>query len=318
MLTLSAEETRNVLPFDRLIEALRSMFKAGCVMPLRHHHQMEVPGEETATLLLMPAWLPGAYSGVKIVNVVPGNSARGLPAVAAQYLLSDGRTGEMLALVDGGELTARRTAAASALAAGYLARKDASHLVVAGTGRVAVNLAAAHKAVRPIEKVTVWGRSLVKAEAAAAEIASACGVETMVSADLESAVKTADIVSAATLSQKPLILGAWLQPGTHVDLIGAFRPDMRESDDEAVRRSSVFADTREGAGTEGGDLAQPLASGVLKPQDVLADLYDLCRNDHPGRRFDGEITLFKSVGAALEDLAGAVLAYETAVAERRR
>lgn len=316
MLTLSAEETRNALPYDRLIEALRSMFKAGCVMPLRHHHQMEVPGEAEATLLLMPAWVPGAYSGVKIVNVMPGNSERGLPAVAAQYLLSHGRTGEMLALVDGGELTARRTAAASALAADYLARKDASHLVIAGTGRVAVSLAAAHKAVRPISKVTVWGRSLAKAELAASDIAQTCGVEALASTDLQSAVQAADIVSAATLSQDPLIQGSWLQPGTHVDLIGAFRPDMRESDDEAVRRSSVFADTREGASKEGGDLAQPLKSGVLQPKDVLADLYDLCRNDHPGRRSGDEITLFKSVGAALEDLAGAVLAYETVVAER--
>lgn len=316
MLTLTAEETRAVLPYDRLIEALREMFRTGCVMPLRHHHDMEVPGEPSATLLLMPAWVPGAYSGVKIVNVTPGNSARGLPAIAAQYLLSDGRTGEMVALVDGGELTARRTAAASALAADYLARKDASHLVIAGTGRVAVNLAAAHKAVRPISRVSVWGRSLEKAQAAADEIAAACGMEAAAVADLEMAVRAADIVSAATLSQTPLILGEWLQPGTHVDLIGAFKPGMRESDDEAVRRCSVFADTREGAGTEGGDLAQPLKSGVLQPEDILADLYDLCRNSHPGRRSDSEMTLFKSVGAALEDLAGAVLAYETASGRR--
>ncbi|MBS8259769.1 ornithine cyclodeaminase family protein [Roseibium polysiphoniae] len=311
MLLLSQEETLKALPSLALVDALDAMFKSGCEMPVRHHHDMAVPGEPDATILLMPAWVPGAFAGVKIVNVMPGNSGRGLPAISAEYLLSDARTGEMLAMINGGELTARRTAAASALAARYLARKDASHLVVAGTGRVALNLVGAHMAVRPITRVTFWGRSLDKAQALAVEAAALYGITVEGTSDLEQAVRTADIVSAATLSNVPLILGEWLQPGTHVDLVGAFKPSMRESDDEAVRRASVFVDTREGCTKEGGDISQPLASGVLTPSDIKADLYDLAQGLHKGRVDDEEITLFKSVGAALEDLAGAILAYRT-------
>ncbi len=312
MLLLSQDETRAALPFARLVDALQDMFESGCEMPVRHHHDMKVPGEPDATMLLMPAWVPGKFSGVKIVNVMPGNSDRGLPAISAEYLLSDGQTGEMLALVNGGELTARRTAAASALAARFLAREDASHLVVVGTGRVAINLVGAHMAVRPVTKVTFWGRSLSKAQAMAKEAADSFGVEASAEADLETAVRSADIVSAATLSIDPLIKGAWLQPGTHVDLVGAFKPTMRESDDEAIRRSSVFVDTRAGCTKEGGDITQPLASGALSLEAIKADLYELCRGQHPGRASSDEITLFKSVGAALEDLAGAILAYQSA------
>jgi ornithine cyclodeaminase/alanine dehydrogenase-like protein (mu-crystallin family) len=312
MLLLSQEETRKALPFAALVEALGEMFKTGCEMPVRHHHDMAVPGEPDATMLLMPAWVPGQYSGVKIVNVVPGNSDRGLPAISAEYLLSDGRTGEMLVMVNGGELTARRTAAASALAARYLAREDASHLVIAGTGRVALNLVGAYQAVRPITKVTFWGRTLDKAEALARQASELFGVEAFGTADLAAAVAEADIVSAATLSTDPLILGDWLKPGTHVDLVGAFKPSMRESDDEAVRRASVFVDTRDGCTKEGGDITQPLSSGVLQVKDIKADLYDLTRGEHKGRSSAEEITLFKSVGAALEDLAGAILAYNNA------
>ncbi len=157
MLLLTEDQTRDALPYPDLIDALAKMFRSGCVMPTRHHHDMEIPGEPDATVLLMPAWVPGGYAGVKVVNVVPGNSERNLPAISAQYLLSDARTGEMLALIDGGELTARRTAAASALAASYLARSDARHLLVLGTGRLAPNLIAAHMAVRSIDEVTIWG-----------------------------------------------------------------------------------------------------------------------------------------------------------------
>lgn len=311
MLLLSDSQTRQALPFPALIDALEEMFKSGCEMPVRHHHDMAVPGEADATLLLMPAWVPGKYSGVKIAHVVPGNAARSLPAVSASYLLSDGRTGEALALVDGGELTARRTAAASALAARSLARRGAEHLVVVGTGRLSLNLIGAHAAVRPIRKVSIWGRSLDKAAAIARQAAAEYGINAEGVTDLEAACLTADVISAATLSETPLILGKWLQPGTHVDLVGAFKPSMRESDDEAVRRSSVFVDIREGCTKEGGDIVQPLARGILSPADIKADLYELVRGQHDGRSSDEEVTLFKSVGAALEDLAGAILAYET-------
>ncbi|CTQ53915.1 ornithine cyclodeaminase [Roseibium album] len=309
MQLLSEEQTRSALPFPDLINALEEMFRVGCVMPKRHHHDMEVHGEPDATMLLMPAWVPGKFVGVKVVNVMPGNSDRKLPAVAAQYLLSDGKTGEMLALVDGGELTARRTAAASALASRYLSRPDASHLLVLGTGRVAQNLVAAHMCVRPIKEVTVWGRSAQSAEKLASEVAEQLGVKAGIAEDLDETLKTADIVSAATLSSEPLVKGELLKPGTHVDLVGAFKPNMRESDDALVKRAEIYVDTREGCLSEGGDIFQPLQSGVISEADINADLFELCQKEHSGRTSSDAVTMFKSVGAALEDLAGAMLAY---------
>jgi ornithine cyclodeaminase len=310
MLLLSAEETREALAFPALITALDTMFRGACVTPVRHHHSMEVPGEAAATLLLMPAWVPGAYSGVKLLNLFPDNHRRQLPTIFGQYLLSSAKTGEMLALIDGGELTARRTAATSALAADKLARADARTMLMVGTGRLSLNLIEAHAITRPLERFFIWGRDHAKAEAIAAE-ARAAGFDATQVADLKAAAETADLISCATLSSEPLIKGEWLKPGAHVDLVGAFKPSMRESDDAAVRRASVFVDTHAGAKTEGGDIVQPLASGVLKPHDILADLADLVAGRHPGRSSPQEITLFKSVGAALEDLAGAILAFET-------
>ncbi len=310
MLILDPTQTRHCLDWDALIGALAAMFQGGCVMPVRHHHTVGVPGEADATLLLMPAWQPGEYIGVKLVSVFPDNHLRSLPAIHGSYLLSSGRTGELLALIDGGELTARRTAAASALAARHLARDDASTLLVVGTGRLSINLIEAHSRVRPINKVLIWGRDRDKAVQAAAE-ASALGYPVNVADDLEGAARQADIISCATLSRTPLIRGAWLKPGSHLDLIGAFTKDMRESDDEAVRRARVFVDTRAGAFAEAGDILQPIASGVIGADHVVAELAELV-NGTPGRRSQEEVTLFKSVGAALEDLAGAILAYQTA------
>ncbi len=310
MLILDPIQTQHHLDWDALIAALSAMFKGDCVMPVRHHHTVGVPGEADATLLLMPAWQPGQYIGVKLVSVFPDNHLRSLPAIHGSYLLSSGRTGELLAVLDGGELTARRTAAASALAARHLAREDASTLLVVGTGRLSVNLIEAHSRVRPIQQVLIWGRDQHKASQAAAE-ARALGYSVEVASDLETAARQADIISCATLSRAPLIRGEWLKPGSHLDLIGAFTKEMRESDDEAVRRSRVFVDTRAGAFAEAGDILQPIASGVIGKEHVQAEIAELVRGS-AGRQSADEITLFKSVGAALEDLAGAILAYETA------
>ncbi len=311
MLTIDEEDVKRLMAFGPLVEAIREMFTRDCVMPLRHHHTVAVPGEPDATALLMPAWTVGGYLGVKLVNVFPGNAARGIPAVSGVYVLFDGMTGQAVALVDGGELTVRRTAAASALAADYLAREDSAHLLVVATGRLAANQIGAYRAVRDIRQVTVWGRDPEKA-ALVVEGLSGSGLETAVATDLEAAVGVADIVSCATLASEPLIMGEWLRPGVHLDLIGGFTPKMREADDECIRRATVFCDTREGATVEAGDLVQPLQSGVLKTTDIAADLYDLCRGRHPGRTADDEITLHKAAGAALEDLAAALLAYEQA------
>ena len=208
-------------------------------------------------------------------------------------------------------MTARRTAAASALAADYLARKDARHLLVVATGRLAANLIGAYREVRDIRHVTVWGRNPDRAAQVVQGLAGN-GLEASIATNLEAAVGESDIISCATLATEPLIKGEWLRPGQHLDLIGGFTPEMREADDECIRRATIFCDTREGATVEGGDLVQPLQSGVLKMDDIAADLYDLCRGDHPGRTSDDEITMHKATGAALEDLAGALLACEQA------
>lgn len=306
---LDAEQLCRLLPWTDLIEALRDGFRAHYTVPQRHHHTVSVPDAADATLLLMPAWHSGRYLGVKTVTVFPDNSARGLPAVHGTYQLCDGATGEPLALMDGSELTPRRTAAASALASGFLSRADATRLLMVGTGRLSLNLIAAHCAVRPIEQVTVWGRSHDKAIEVARQ-AAALGLTAMATQDLAAACQDADIISTATLACDPLIQGKWLKPGTHLDLVGGFRPDMREADDECLRVAQIFVDTREGALSEAGDLVQPLRSGVISRDAVRADLFDLCSGHHPGREDGAAITLFKSVGTALEDLAAAILAYE--------
>ena len=310
MYHLNADETKAALSMPALIDAVERMFCRPCVMPLRHHHEMEVPGEPAGTMLLMPAWVPGDYIGVKILNLIPDNHKRSLPTIHGQYLLSSGRTGDMLALIEGGELTARRTAATSALAARFLARADTEEMLMVGTGRLSLNLIEAHAVTRPLSRFRIWGRDTQKAEAIARE-ARDLGFPAEAVTELAEAASSADIISCATLSTEPLIRGEWLKPGAHLDLVGAFKPSMRESDDDAVRRASVFVDTRPGAMAEGGDIAIPLSTGVLLPQDIQADLLDLAAGRHAGRQSDDEITLFKSVGAALEDLAGAILAYET-------
>lgn len=320
MRLIDAAAVAGALDMPSLVEALRGAFAGSIVQPVRHHHAVDRPDGETAsTLLLMPAWTdfrasdssgPG-HLGVKIVTVSPDNARRSLPSVLGSYLLMDGTTGAPLAVIDGQALTVRRTAAASALAASYLARPDARRHLVIGAGAMSAHLVRAMRAVRPIESVAIWNRSPDRAQAVVAEL-TAEGIEATLADDLGAAVAGADIVSAATLSRTPLIEGRHVRPGTHIDLVGAFLPDMRETDDAAVAASTVFVDTRGGALTEGGDLVQAIAAGAFRAADVAADLHDLCRGRHAGRASLDEITLFKSVGAALEDLAAAVLVAERA------
>jgi ornithine cyclodeaminase len=305
----AAVERRLDLP--RLIERLAEAFRADTTVPLRHHHQIAVPDAAPGTLLLMPAWRAGGYLGVKLVTVFPDNVRRSLPTVLASVLLLSAETGAPLALVAGRVLTVRRTAAASALAASHLACADAQHLVMVGTGALAPALIQAHATVRPIRRVTVWGRDPAKARALADRLAGQ-RFAIVLAADLEQAVRSADVVSCATLAHEPLVRGDWLRPGAHLDLVGGFTPAMRETDDTAIRRAEVYVDTRAGATKEAGDIVQPLASGVLTEAAIRGDLHDLARGRAPGRTSPDQITLFKSVGSALEDLAAAQLAYESA------
>lgn len=306
MRTIGAAQIAEQLSFDRLVPALREAFIAGAEVPARHHHDIGDDG----TLLLMPCWVSGGYLGVKVTGVFPGNRDRGLPSLSATYVLCDASTGEQLAMLDGAELTRRRTIATAALAAHYLARPDARTLLVVGSGAVASLAAHAYRAVRPISRVSVWNIRAAGAEKLAAALRDD-GIDAQVAKDLSSASAEADIVSCATLATAPLLRRASLRPGTHVDLIGSFRPDMREADDETIRAASIFVDTPE-ALTEAGELSLGLRDGTLTRDDIRATLAELCRGEHTGRSDASEITVFKSVGTALTDLAAATLVYETA------
>lgn len=326
MRVISADEIDAVLAYPQLVDDLEAAFRIGAIAPPRHHHTLKLgAGEPEATLLLMPAWsasdagrsgaspdTAGRYLGVKSVTVFPGNGRRGLPAVQGVYLLLSAETGAPLALMDGPRLTAWRTAAASALACRTLARPDASRMLLVGAGALGGFLVRAHASVRPIREVAIWNRTRAHAEALAATF-SGSGLAVVVADDLARAVRGADIVSTATLSSTPLIEGAWLAPGTHLDCVGAFRPDMRETDDEVVRRARIWVDTRAGAADEAGDILIPLAAGVIGSDKIEGDLFDLARGNAPLRSSAAEITMFKSVGASIEDLAAAIAVYERSV-----
>lgn len=317
MLTISAAEVDRALTFPGLVETLRTAFREGAVQPVRHHHGVERPDGAASTLLLMPAWTDfnaagtsaDGHIGVKIVTVSPDNNTKGKPAVMGLYLLLDGVTGEPQAMIDGQRLTQWRTTCASALAASYLARKDASRLLVIGAGALSPFLAKAHAAVRPITTIRIWNRTPANAEKVAAAL-RAEGLPASAVGDLDAELAEADVVASATISNTPLVKGALLKPGAHVDLVGGFTPDMREADDDAIKRARVYVDTRAGATKEAGDIVQPLASGLLKSEAIIADLHELARGEKQGRQTDSEITLFKSVGAALEDLAAGIAVYK--------
>jgi ornithine cyclodeaminase/alanine dehydrogenase-like protein (mu-crystallin family) len=309
--SISERDLSSLLPMDKLVEALRTSFKVGCHAPPREHHEIDVASGENATLLLMPAWSkqgPRRYLGVKQVNVFPGNARISKPALTSIYNLFDGDTGEHLASMDGNTITGRRTVAVSALAASYLSRPDATTLTVVGSGRVASLIPYAYKAVRDIQHVKIWDIDPASAERLRLKLTDdGFGCEIVES--LEQAVNSADIVSAATLSRTPLVLGKWLHPGTHVDLIGAFTADMRESDDECIARADVYVDTME-AFHEAGDLIQPQRSNAIDRDHVKGTLADIVSGRLPGRQSRDAVTVFKAVGTALADLSAASLAYE--------
>jgi len=323
---LSAAEVDAALDDLALIDRLEALFRSGCEMPTRHHHtvaQPTGPGSADATLLLMPAWTRaqsteggGSHIGVKVVSVFPDNGKRGLPSIYGQYLLLDGTTGQTIALLDGTMLTKRRTACASGLASRYLSRPESQRLLMIGTGALAPELIRVHAKVRPIDEVAIWGRRPEQGERLARDLSSVLPrllsrpVTVRSVTDRAEAVAAADIISCATLSSAPLVEGDWLREGQHLDLVGAYTPRLRESDDKAVARARVYVDTRAGALKEGGDIVQPLANGTIGEAHVIGDLHELTRGERKGRA-PGDvtsITLFKSVGAALEDLAAAELA----------
>lgn len=306
MIKLDEKQTADGLPFERLIPALRDMFRSGCHVPPRHVHLVEAQ-DARGTVLIMPAWNE-QYLGIKTVNVYPGNGARGLPGLFSVYTLFDAATGQPLAQLDGDVITSRRTAAASALAASYLAPQAAAQLLVIGTGRVGSLLPHAYAAVFPLTRIEVWGRNADAARRLAGKLVAQGVPAHAVSEPLEDAIGRASMVSVATLATEPIVRGALLRPGCHLDLIGSFTPQMREADDEAFRNATIYVDTPE-ALAKSGDLLGPLSRGVFSSEDV-GTLADLCRHSRARLPLSAKRTVFKSAGTALEDLAAAILVYE--------
>ncbi len=302
--------------FGELVEVIKNSFtENSTLVPQRHHHDFPFPGKEKhSTLLLMPAWNPGEDSGVKVVTINPNNTDLGLPAIQGSYLYMDASNGQLKAIVEAKSLTAKRTAATSALASSFMSKKTASSLLMIGTGVLSKNLIRAHASVRPIKTVYVWGRSLKKArgivEQLQDEFVSVQAVE-----KISDVISDVAIVSCATLSETPLVFGADLRPGQHIDLVGAYKANMREADDEAILKSVVFVDAFGGGLQESGDIAIPIQRGILKEETIAADIFELCSNKKQGRTSDDQITLFKSVGHALEDLAAAKYFYNKYIDE---
>lgn len=297
--------------FTKLIEALRNGFSNTEIkVPMRHHHDFPNPQEKVdSTLLLMPAFHPGTDLGVKIVTVSPNNGEHNMPAIQGVYIYLDAQKGNIKAILDAKVLTASRTAAASALASSYLSRPDSSRMLMIGTGALASNLIRAHASVRPITKVYVWGRNFEKSKAVCEELKNSSFSCEWVDS-IESVIDKVDIISCATLSKTPLVFGKWLQAGQHLDLVGAYKKDMREADDEAISKASVFIDTYQGGLRESGDIVIPLQNNIINKEDIKADLFELCSNTKEGRTSDKEITFYKSVGHALEDLVAASYFYQ--------
>jgi 1-pyrroline-2-carboxylate reductase [NAD(P)H] len=305
MRVIEAADVHRVLDFPALVAALRQAFGGPAGMPRRMVFRLD-EGKHDAFAVL-PAWNADVI-GVKAFTYLPGNAAKGREILNSKILLFDRETGRPLDLVDGTSVTYWRTAAVAALAADYLARRDAARLLVCGTGNLAPYMALAHASVRPIRTIGIWGRTPAKAERVVEDLRRRLGDVTVeVVTDLEAAARAADVISCATGSHDPIVFGAWVRPGTHTDFIGNHERDGRECDTELVVQSRVYVDSRANVLNEAGEILMPIAEGRIGEDAIVGELADLCSGAVEGRTRDDEITLFKSVGTALSDLAAARL-----------
>jgi alanine dehydrogenase len=304
-----------LLPIGACIEVMTSTLTAlargDAVLPLRT--VIRIP-DTTNAFAVMPAYVNdlGPLIGAKVITVYPGNHSTPLDAHQGAVLLFDSATGALAAVVDATAITTVRTAAVSAVATRLLARRDASRLAILGAGVQGQAHLFAMRAVRPIESVCIWSRDVSRAKRLAGIAERALGVGASVAAAGELAVRDADIVCTTTSATAPVLRGDWLAPGTHVNAIGACTPNARELDSAAVVRSRLYVDRRESALREPGDILAPLEAGEITAAHVVAELGDVLLDATAGRRSPQEITLFKSLGLAIEDLAAASFVYAEA------
>lgn len=296
MIVLDDARVLDLVDQGGIVTALKRAFIEPAQTPSRMH--CALPGDDEAKLLIMPSWSGRSAIGVKIVTVIPSNRERGRPTIDGAYILMDGKSGQPLAILNGPVLTGLRTAGVCALAASVLSRTDTKTLLMIGTGALAPYLVRAYMAVRNLERVIIWGRDSQKGRDLA-DTLSALPVEFEVAHDLSSALHRADLVCSATLTRSPLVAGARIAPGAHVDLVGSFTPEMREADTELFRRGRLVVDTMT-AFDESGDIIEPLRERVISRS--VPDLAQLLREPTLGRASAEEITIFKSVGTGIADL----------------
>jgi len=298
-------EVARRLPVRGLIDAMSKAF----LMPPSAPVRQRIDSTFSREILLMPS-VGEAFAGVKILTIMPDNRNLDLPVIQGIFTLFDFRNGMPLISMDADELTARRTAAISAIAARQLVREDAESLLLVGSGHLIPFLAQAHTQVREYSSIKLWARNPEKAAHTIAKIADFSGRTVEFAPDLNGAAREADVISCATRSKTPVICGRWLKPGTHLDLVGGYRPDMREVDDEAVCGAKIYVDTRAGALAEAGDLLDPISRGIISADDIAGDITDLTKGD--GRSSLAETTIFKTVGSAASDLVAAEFAWTAA------
>jgi ornithine cyclodeaminase/alanine dehydrogenase-like protein (mu-crystallin family) len=316
MLILSGDDVRRALPMREAIEAVRSamaQLSAGqCVVPERAH--VDVP-DISGVALFMPSYAPAmSRMAVKVITLFDQNPGKGLPRVQAVVLLLDAANGTPLAMMDGGTLTAIRTGAGSGVATDMLARSDSRSVAVFGAGIQARAQLEAVACVRPIGLARVYDPDVELAERFSREMGARLGFPIEPAEDAAAAMADADIVCTATVSHTPVFDDGQVRPGMHINAIGSYKPHVQELPGATVARARLFVDYRKGALTEPGDLLIPMAEGLIGPEHIVGEIGEIALGRKQGRTSDDEITLYKSVGVAVQDLAAASAAYERAMA----
>lgn len=295
---------QTALPYPLLVDALAQGLQQFSETPARSFFS---PNQDASCVMIMPAWRPHQMMGVKLVSVWPENNAKGESAVSAVYVLISCLDGRPLAVLDGTELTLRRTAAAAALAAKRLARDNSETLAVLGTGSLSVPLVQAHTDTMRFKNVLVWGRQFYKAQLVVNQLRE-LGIEVRAMGDLHKTLAMSDVVAVATTATEPFLKAAWVRPGTHISLVGAFTPQMAEAEPGLISKSQLFADCRASVLEKGGEVFQAIEQGLILDSDIIADLAELTAQSDRSWRHDAQaITVFKSVGFALLDLIAAEL-----------
>ena len=315
LLIVSGADVRRALPMSDCIEAvdraMRAFSSGGADVPLRTI--MQLPGGRNF-FGVMPGYLGDPRGlGAKIITIFPDNSKLALPSHLGLVVLFDSEIGFPLAVMNAAEITAIRTAAASAVATRALARKDAAHLAILGTGEQAVTHLEAISKVRLLRSVRIWGRSLDKAEQFAKEQGAKLSVRIEVSKTAAEAVKSADIVCTVTASHEPVLHGAWLGRGTHVNLVGSSRLSSREADDDVVAAARFYVDSRTSARAEAGELRHATDVGRVGANHILGEIGEVLSGSVTGRTGDSDITVYKSLGVAAQDMAAAHVIYDRAI-----